>query len=260
MTAAKASDALATQGEAGRFLPAALSTGVDMTVAEILRENLGGDPISAADLERVKVPAGGALYWTVSSPENPGGAPAQVFRGIIVHHRIARTFWRNPLGEGGGASTPPDCFSDDGLVGIGDPGGPCGDPNAEVCCPYNAWNSDPKGGRGKACKTARLLFVVSPDSFLPRVLVVPPTSLKPVKAYMTRLSSVGKIFWGVVTEFRLEKAKNSTGIEFGRIVPTMGETIPPDQVGVVRQYAEQLRPIFAQVRVDRAEVGAEGSD
>lgn len=234
---------------AGGILPAVL-TSYGISVAEIINTNFGGEPISPFDLERVRVPAGGSTYWMLATPNKPEGEPKESFTGVIVHARFGRTYWVNPLGEGGGgvASVPPDCYSDDGKTGIGTPGGDCEQ------CPFNAWGSDPKGGKGKACRQARLLFIVSPDSFLPRVLVCPAGSLKSIRNYMARLSNVGRPFWAVSTEFRLTRALNRGNQPFGQVTPKMAALLTDEQVARIKEYAETLKPIFAQVRVEASEV------
>lgn len=246
MTAQKRGDELAPAAAAGGLLPAALTDGFG-SIAQIMRDNLGGEQLTPFDLERVKVPAGGGMYWSIATPEKPNGAPVDEFSGVIVYQRLGRQYWSVSMEDGGGG-TPPDCSSEDGVTGSGNPGGSCHE------CPMAQWGSAPKGGRGQACKTARLLFVVSPDSFLPRVVVVPPSSLQGVKKYMTRLASLGRPYWSVVTRFRLERATNAQNIAYARIVPELGQVIDPELVARVREYAAELRPVFEQVRADRGEV------
>lgn len=65
-------------------------------------------------------------------------------------------------------------------------------PQADKCedCPHNKWKSDPKGGRGKACKNTRSLAVI-PANVLPdnvatcemAVLKPPVTSVKAWQMY-----------------------------------------------------------------------------
>jgi len=50
----------------------------------------------------------------------------------------------------------PNCKSNDGVTGRGDIGGGNGTRECSKC-PMNQWSSDPKGGKGKACKQTVLL-------------------------------------------------------------------------------------------------------
>jgi hypothetical protein len=246
MTAKPNDEKAIARVDVSTLLPAALAEGFG-SVGDIMRDNLGGEPLTPFDLERIKVPSGGGQYWMVATPEKPNGTPVEDLSGVIVYQRLGRQYWSVSMEEGGGG-TPPDCSSEDGVTGSGNPGGSCHD------CPMAQWGSASKGGRGQACKSSRLLFVVSPDSFLPRVVVVPPTSLSAVKKYMTRLASLGRPFWSVVTRFRLERATNAQNIAYSRIVPELDQVIPTEAVGRIKEYADELRPVFTQVRVDRGDI------
>jgi len=52
----------------------------------------------------------------------------------------------------------PACKSDDGIIGFG-ANGEAGEKHECKKCPLNQWNSDPKGGKGKACKQSVLLAI-----------------------------------------------------------------------------------------------------
>ena len=87
--------------------------------------NLGGDQINASDLDRVKVPSGGALSFEIPDVNEPDGvSTSKTIEGVIVAHKSVRAYWSKSLDEGDG-SQPPDCYSDDAVSGIGEPGGKC---------------------------------------------------------------------------------------------------------------------------------------
>lgn len=65
---------------------------------------------------------------------------------------------------------------------------------ADTCkeCPQNQWGSDPKGGKGKACKNSRVLAVLPPDATddTPMwTLTVSPTGIKSFDGYVNGLQS-----------------------------------------------------------------------
>ena len=104
---------------------------------EIIADNLGGEQITPFDLDRVTVPAGGALSWEV--PTLDGEESVKEIEGIVIYWRTARAYWEQGLDESGGGS-PPDCSSDDGQIGIGTiaatvQGGQCS------ACPMNQFGS-----------------------------------------------------------------------------------------------------------------------
>ena len=213
-------------------------------VLAVVRENLGNDRITERDLDRVTMPLGGGLSWTVPTLE--GEESIKSLEGIIVHWTTPRAYWRLGMEEGGG-SAPPDCFSSDGEYGTGDPGGDC------FSCPMNQWGSAEKGS-GKACKEKRMLFLLRPNSVLPMVVQAPSTSLQPLKKYLYRLSEHVTPYWLVVTRLGLEKAQSGGGVTYSRIVPTVGSIVPEEQRGRLQAYVDAIKPLVSQrVIVDRDE-------
>lgn len=155
--------------------------------------------------DRVKVPSGGGLLFEIpgDDPDEPDMVKELV--GVIIDHYPVQVYWENELS---GESAPPDCYSNDGKVGIGDPGGNC------AKCPFNQWDTG-KNGRGKACKSQRRLFLIREGEGLPIQLTLPPTSLKNFNSFVTkRIVGKGRRTYGVVTKITLKRCKNSTGIEY----------------------------------------------
>jgi hypothetical protein len=89
-------------------------------VAEILKDNLGGDTIAMSDLDTIKVPTGGSTTWEI--PTAKGIVETKAFSAIIVFWTQPRAYW---VTEYNGEQNAPDCFSDDSTCGIGEPGGDC---------------------------------------------------------------------------------------------------------------------------------------
>jgi hypothetical protein len=215
-------------------------------IREIILTNVGPSGLTQFDLERVKMPTGGATKWTMETVR--GEKSVDEIEGIIVAHRPARVHWSEPIEKTGGNS-PPDCASADGFVGIGDPGGECDK------CILNAFGSDPKGGKGKACKELNLVFLLTVDKLLPTLIAVTPGSLVQVRKYFLGLANEGLPAYGVTTKFRLEKAKNSNGISFAKAKPTLGRELQDDEIEAVRAYAKNIAPALSQrVEVSRDEV------
>lgn len=219
------------------------------TLAAVLKQNLSGEEITPFDLERISVPSGGQLFWTVATAEKPNGEARDKIAGVIVSTRLGRTFWAKGLGDAGAqVGTPPDCYSDDSVVGHGSPGGSC------LECPNAQWGSAPVGGRGQACAQSRVLFVASPETALPRVIIAPPTSLKALKQYLTKLASLRLPFWAVTTELALKREVNKDGQPYASIVPSMGRTLTHEEIAQVQAFVEEMRPIFSNVRVEQSDL------
>jgi len=200
---------------------------------EVIQENIG-DTISPSDLDRIKVPSGGMTMWEVPTLE--GHENVKEIEGIIVYWKDVRAFWAK---EYDGESVPPDCFADDNKNGTGDPGGSCAE------CPHAQYGTAKGGeGAGQACKLMRLLFMVGKEDMLPFVVGVPPTSIKPMKQYFLRLATKKTAYHGVVTKLALAKDKNAKGVEYSKIVPAVGEILPPEQRQSSKEYSHNIRPVL----------------
>lgn len=84
-------------------------------------------------------------------------------------------------------------------------------------CPMNQWGSDPKGGKGKACKnTARLMVVPSKPNIemQPWVLDVPPTSMTAFNNYINLLTANGVIPAQVLTEMSFDPSVDYPKVNF----------------------------------------------
>lgn len=207
----------------------------------VLRENVGADGLSPFDLDRVKVPAGGGTTWTVPSLE--GDEETKTIEGIVIFQRTVRSYWSSAFS---GSGTPPDCSSQDGITGVGNPGGPC------EMCPLAQFGSAPNG-RGQACKTNRLLFLLRPQSVLPMLVAVPPSSLKDVRTYLLRLTGQGIPFYGVITGLELARDKNADGIAYSKVAPRLVRRLLPEETARLRQVHESLRPVLSAVRAQAEE-------
>ena len=119
-----------------------------------------------------------------------------------------------------------------------------------------AFGTAEKGG-GQVCKQTRMMFLLRPDSLLPTVLAAPPTSLKPIRAYFLRLAGQAVPFYTVISRFTLEKAKSGTGIEYSRIVPSVGARLSAEEVAQVKKYAEGFRATFETMDLAREDFADE---
>lgn len=212
-------------------------------VQNIIQDNLGGGALTPFDLDKIRVPAGGGLSWEIPTLEGPQSA--KEITGIIVFHRPPRAYWRDKYS---GAGSPPDCKSNDGISGEGDPGGACRQ------CPLAQFGSglDDKGEKtdGQACKAMKFLFMFREGDLLPVLVVLPPTSVKPIERYFLRLTSNGIPFYGVVTRLTLEATKNKNGIKYSRVVASMVGKLSPEQIAAMKNHSASFRGIFETVNVE----------
>jgi len=201
----------------------------DSDIRSILTENLGDESISQFDLRQVQIEG---KTWTIPGVDK--NTETKELKGIIAFKKITRSYWSKGLEESS-ESTRPNCYSDDGEFGIGNPGGEC------YKCPLAQWGSDKNGGKGQECSKKMVLFVFQEEDILPIVVSVPPSSLKNFKAYFIGLTSKNLPYFGVKTKLTLEEAKNGNGIKYSVIVPALDEILSKELTHKVKQYADSFK-------------------
>lgn len=227
-------------------------------MAEALAENLGGEQLNIWQMEMIKVPAGGVTQWQLLDPMTGKTTAAESIEGIIVHTKSIRSFWQAKFSNQSG---PPDCSSEDAVIGRGaygvgserHPSGVCrACPMAQFGSAAALWPDQP--GSGQACKANRLLFIMREDSFLPAVIKAPPASLKRITRYMYALSNRGMPATSVITRFALVEERGGAA-KHGEIEPTFVRRLSPEEHAKVKAYAEQLRPAIDGVLDLAVQVG-----
>lgn len=201
------------------------------TIKEVMKVNFPKG-ISHNNLQRVKVPSGGATSWEINTIE--GEKSVKEIVGIIVATREIRAYYDKPYD---GGNEPPACYSPDGDHGSGDPGGNC------RTCPLSKWGSD-ANHRGQACQLRRMMLVLPEDNILPLVISAPPGSLKNVEDYFGGLSGQMLPHYAVVTSLGLDKDKNPDGIPFSRIAPKYIRKLRTDEIDSLKEYMTVVLPAF----------------
>jgi hypothetical protein len=195
-------------------------------IMEVIRENLGGQEMSSSDFERIKFPTGGGQLWTIPGTD---GDPNMVksIDGIILQYKNMRVFWSE---EFNGQGAPPDCQSRDLRFGIGSPGGSCAE------CVYAKWGSDRKGGKGQACKTIGVLFMIVPGESIPIIVPVPVASVKHLKRFMLRLASQNKKYKHMIVSISLGQDKSEKGIVYSYLNPKVLFELPDEAKGQIDEF------------------------
>jgi hypothetical protein len=201
-----------------------LSKDVDK-VKTVVEANLGGeDGASMFDLEQVKMPTGGGKSFILSD-----GSAVESIEAVICQWQNIRAYWPGDYSGG----DKPQCSSTDGVTGKGNPGGLCRE------CPYAQFGSAEKG-EGQACKAMRRLFLLKKDRVLPMLLTLPPTSIKPCRKYLTRITSQMLPYWQVVTEFTCHLEENASNIKYAVVDFSLAGTLSDEQSELIQEYAESL--------------------
>jgi len=226
---------------------------VAQNITDIIKTNLGGQ-LNVGDLDRIKIPSGGGSNWEVQTLD--GEESVKAIEGVIIYFQYQNAYWAQSIDETGGGD-PPNCFAKDSLYGIGDPGGDC------LTCPFNKFGSDRNGGKGKECKNMAVLFVLQKGMVLPVVLMLPPTSVKVIRKYMTNLSAAGLSYYNVMSSFELDKTKNEKGTPYsvvkpksvdinpGGATPAERKRLPADVIASIEKYREAIIPALDRVVVEQ---------
>lgn len=229
---------------------------------EAVEANLGGQKLSENDLDVVKLPSGGGMFFEV--PDLEDAKAEKTLTGVIVAHKAVRAFWRESIGSGGGGQ-PPDCYSPDNTWGFGDPGDGLR-ARGQGCedCPMaqfgTATNDDGSPGRGQACKQSHLLFLVRPEDMLPLVLRLPPTSLQPTKKFLMRLSGKAVPYYAVVVEIGLDKKSNADNTDYAQATFKMVARLGEEEAGKVKAFGDSLRPLFERTAAAQAQADSPNDD
>jgi len=218
------------------------------SLTELLEENFGpSGGVQPQDLDRISVPTGGAKMWTVETVE--GEESVKTIEGVIITHADRRAYYSTAYD---GSNNPPDCSSDDGMIGTTVEG------DTRLCkgCPFDQWGSK-DGGRGKACSQRKNLLVLQGGELLPVVISVPPSSIADMRKYITRLTKAGLGVSSVVTRLGLVGAQNDGGIKYSKIDPVMVRRLEAEELAAVRSYKTALLPAFEQIGVDQQDTAME---
>lgn len=220
-------------------------------------ENLGGEKISVFDLERIKVPSGGGPAYTIVDPDGTEDS-AKELTGIVVWLESRKSYWSDTSPDG----SPPDCKSDDCTTGMGkwdseDPDRVV--PRSCAHCEFNEFGTavNDKGEltAGKACKDTRLVFFVREgvESMLPSLVILPPTSLKPMARYLLSLASKGVAITACLTKLALVKESNQTGTEYSACKPSMIRRLDEGETKTLRRYVDGIKIAFASLDTSQQE-------
>lgn len=203
--------------------------------------------IGPFNLNRIKVPSGGVTVWSIPSLDGEEN-PREIECVVPWVRGRQRAWWRVSMDEGGGGG-PPDCSSADGLKGHGNNSA---DPETAVAahdceeCPWGQWGSDRRGGKGKDCKDMAQMFMLREGSHVPSLLVIPPTSLKPLTDFTMQLLERGKAINHVVVKLSLVKQQSATGVDYAQMVFGYGGDLSPDGVAELNKVRDTLMQVVAR--------------
>lgn len=193
---------------------------------------------------RIKIPGGGSTQFEIptANPEKPDYTPA--IEGIIIFNHNTNAYWEE--GSEYDMNTSPVCSSPDGKTGYGDPGGAC------ETCPFNQYESDPNGGKGKACKNMRGLYILQNDTPIPINLLLPPTSLKAYSNFVQSAFFLRKRpLWGSLVRIELRKESNGANNYAVATFKLLGD-FTGEKLAEIKEYALGARAGIVEMLQQRA--------
>lgn len=219
-----------------------------MEVAELLEENLGGEGIDRFELERIKVGSGGAPGFVIVPPDGGDEDVTKEINAIIVFQHSCRTYFATQMDEGG-AAVQPDCQSQDATTGSGNNGDGVGKHSCDTC-PQAQWGSDPRTGRGQACRLQKAVYLYreGAKNVFPSMLLIPPTSLKPWRKYGIGLVGSGVKLTAALHVLGTKKGSSQSGQDYTEVAPKFGRRLTDDEIVDVSMLAESIEGVVAARR------------
>ena len=203
-----------------------------------------GERFDPSLLDRVKNPTGGGKNWELAD-----GTATKTIEGVIILRQPVRAYWKERYS---GAGAPPNCSSMDLQWGMGDNGSGAGRHACETC-PMAQFGTavDDKGeeAAGQACRQLTRIFVLQPDSALPIMLALPPTSYRDGQRYNLRLATRGKPLHSVVTSIGLDQKASQGGISYSFATFSAVRDLEPGEIEQVDAYRRQMVPVLSQSNI-----------
>lgn len=233
----------------------------------ILEESQADDAAFDFVAQRIKMPSGGGLFFTLDDE------PIKSFTAVVALSQKARAWW-----PGEGTGQPPLCSSPDGAHGwlpaeppvsqlkeadalsVSHPGlrGEPIENGPYECrlCPLAQFGSAPKskGGRGQACKSLRRLVLLVDGYTMPVLFTLPPTSIKAWDRYCSGLQNRRSAYFAVKTKFSLDKMSNAAGIEYAVVNVAVADAIDePATFAAVREIRNEYRALIGDLPIEAVE-------
>ena len=217
------------------------SAGAD--IKDIVHDNLGGERMSLFNLPKISVPSQGVTQWSV--PGLTGSENADSIDGVVLHSQLTRQWYEKTFEETGGGS-PPDCYSSDGINGVG----VNADKAQGLCakCEFSAWGSDRRGGSGQDCGATRPLMILRRDDIVPIWVATPAGSLDAAKKWLFDLTRSRLRYWQVITRIGLEKVRQRNGgLEYSRMTFRVQAVLDAASQKKIQSLRDEFAPIFSQI-------------
>lgn len=157
----------------------------------------------------------------VMNPKDPSSTAQYLYLVILRSPQYtAKAYYQGNYDADNEEGKTPICFSSTGII----PDAGCAQPQCKDCktCPKNAWGSavdaSGKGTKGKACRDAVRLAVAARDALNdPMLLRVPPTSIKSLSEYGSKLNKRNVPYRAVLTKVSFDPNETAQKLVFDAV-------------------------------------------
>ena len=120
----------------------------------------------------------------------------------------------------------------------------------------NAYGSARDGGRGKACKNMRDIYLLRSGEYMPLQISLPPTSIKPFKEFLNRAFVYRRrATYGSLIQIALKKENN--GNDYSVATFRLVRDFQGDELAQIRAYANVFKEQIKAINIQRALINEE---
>ena len=200
------------------------------SLGDVVAQNLeAGDMTPRKFFPQIKTPTLGNIHWSI--PTTDGDIDSKTFSGIIMHIQTERGLFPKPYKP----NSIPFCVSENGIVGVGEPGGECSS------CPNRSFGPD---GEPPECAEKKAVYILMKEEVIPMVLRVPPSSFQSLEKHLLKMSRKLKPHYAFETVFSLKSVKKPAAT-VSEIVFEIGAPIDSDSIKKVQGVKSSIVPFIA---------------
>ena len=121
----------------------------------------------------------------------------------------------------------------------------------------NAYGSAKDGGRGKACKNMRHLYLLRSGEYMPLLVSLPPTSIRPFKEFLNRAFVYRqRATYGSLVQIGLKKDNNGSN-DYSVATFRLLRDFHGEELAQIRAYANVFKEQVKAIIIQRALINEE---
>ena len=221
--------------------------GMDEDMIAELKEQMADLDDAGISCNVIKIPSGGGIAFEIQMGGDPSDTDSQKeITGVVCFTHRMNAYWPTTYGSGEDGSQIPTCSSMDGKTGLNTETGEIS--NCDTC-PLNQYGTDIKGGKGKACKNMRRIYIMCDNDPTPYLLTVPPTSIKDVNKQLTRILAAGIPYTNMIMRFKLEKTKNANGVAYSKVIIEKAGPLPAGAAAAITGLRREIKEQYSSMAI-----------